>query len=225
MKSRITSIIKIPAAHVGRLIDKKGKKVKEIYRASGVSRIVLSKEKNVGGLSAVTIVGPSNESCEEAQRAIVAAGGQNKYQYMHAQTQPASCGLCGTELNSMASCIKHLSGKRHMKMVGPFCLCGNCPPTVARDLEALLSCPAQRERHVQLGFRIDDILSAKQSGVGTLSPPRVDGARDNASKIPPNYNWLTELSRRFVGWDGQQLAGGNSRKTFYSGLHLSTSSG
>ena len=198
MKSRITSIIKIPAAHVGRVIGEGGKKVKEIYRASGVSRIVLSKEKNVGGLSAVTIVGPSNESCEEAQRAIVAAGGQN---------YPPSCGLCGTELNSMASCISHLSGKGHTKKVGPFCLCGNCPPTVARDLEALLSCPAQRERHVQLGFRIDDILSAKQSGVGTLSPPRVDGARDNASKIPPNYNWLTELSRRFVGWDGQQLEG------------------
>jgi len=199
MKSRITSIIRIPASHVGRVIGKGGKKAKEIRQSSGVFRINISKEATDGSHD-VTIVGPSKESCEVAQRAIVAAGCQNKY----AQTQPASCGLCGTELTSMFSCITHLSGKGHMTKVGPMCLCGNCPPQKSHDLEALLSCPAQRERHIQLGFRIDDILSAKRRGVGT---PRVDGARDSAITIPPDFNWMAELSRRYVGWDGQKLDG------------------
>ena len=104
----------------------------------------------------------------------------------------------------MKACIIHLNSKNHSSRIGEMCRCGQCPLHDNYDVEALLSCPEQKERHVQLGFKVDAILHAAAKGVGK---PPVDGAREGANDIPSDPDWLEEISRRYVGWDGEKPKG------------------
>ena len=126
MRSRIVTAIKVQASKVGRVIGKGGKNIKEIRESSGVFRISVSDEC-VAGFHAVTISGPSSESCEMARRAIASVGRGRK-------------------------------------------------------------------------FAVHDQSAPKRQQI-------IDGASDLARTIPPDHNWLTEISRRYVGWDGHEKRG------------------
>ena len=119
---------------------------------------------------------------------------------------PPRCTLCDVEINSTVACIAHFSSKRHLENIGGICGCSGANQCQEKESQviSLLTCPTQREVHLALGFKVDEILSAAATGTGR---PRYDGVKDQAILIPPEMNWLVEDCRFFVGWDGVKERG------------------
>ena len=118
---------------------------------------------------------------------------------------PPKCTCCDREIESITACVDHLSSARHVKKVGGLCGCKD-NQCAERDsiIVSMLTCPTQRQLHVDYGFKVEEILTAIADGT---SQPRYDGAKELALLIPPDRNWFVEVSRYHVAWDGSKSEG------------------
>lgn len=214
-----TRTVGIPKDKVGLIIGKGGQTLKTIQTRAGVESIRVDNNNEKNGHVAVNIRGRTDDQCNQAVKEIEALVARKKHSkrltahnLRHKRNEvagnkhsPPTCRLCEREINSMASCIHHLQSKFHIEKVGGLCLCADkkCEEK-GRPIEALLSCPAQKDAHRELGFQVEAILEALKDGIGQ---PMIDGGRDEALLLSSDPDWMVLVSRRFVGWNGLKKKG------------------